>query len=165
MRKKLLASVLTGFVFCTVSAWAQTNACDLNSDGVVNATDVQLAISMTLGTAQCNAHVAGVNVCNAEIVQRVINASLGNACLTSTGMHIVSLTWTASSSSGVTGYQISRGTSASGPFAVLTTIGNITSFNDTTVVSGTTYYYVIASVAGSSVGVNSSPIQAAVPTP
>jgi hypothetical protein len=141
------------------------NACDLNSDGVVNSADVQAAINMTLGLAQCTANIAGANVCNAEVVQRVVNASLGNGCLTSTGLHVVALSWTPSTSSGVTGYQISRGTSSTGPFGVLATVGNISSYTDTTVASGTTYFYTIAAMAGSTTGSNSTPVQAAVPTP
>jgi hypothetical protein len=36
---------------------------------------------------------------------------------------------------------------------------------DTAVASGTTYYYVIATVAGTSTSANSSPVTATVPTP
>jgi len=145
---------------------AALNACDLNADGAVNSTDVQLSINMSLGTTPCTAAVAGTNVCNAEVVQRVVNASLGNGCLVSTGLHVVSLSWTLSTSTGVTGYQISRGTSSTGPFTALASVGNtVTSYTDTTVVSGTTYYYVIATVAGSTSSSNSSPVQASVPTP
>jgi fibronectin type 3 domain-containing protein len=96
----------------------------------------------------------------------VINASMGQTCLTSTGLHVVSLSWAASTSSGVTGYQVSRGTSSSGPFTLLSSVGaTTTSYLDTTVVSGTTYYYVVAAVAGSSVSANTTPVAAPVPTP
>lgn len=55
--------------------------CDLNSDGVVNAVDVQLAINQVLGTAPCgSADVNRDGRCDAVDVQRVINASLGQAC-------------------------------------------------------------------------------------
>jgi hypothetical protein len=163
MRKSVRTIKIAGLFLCSFPLLAQTNACDLNGDGVVNQTDVQAAINMSLGIAQCTANIAGPNVCNAEVVQRVINASLGNGCLTSTGLHVVSLSWNASTSSGVTGYRIARGTNASGPFAVVGTVGGNTSYTDTTVVSGTTYFYVIAAIAGSTVGANSSPVQAVVP--
>jgi fibronectin type 3 domain-containing protein len=79
---------------------------------------------------------------------------------------VVSLTWAASTSSGITGYQVSRGTSSSGPFTPLTTVSASTlSYVDTTVASGTTYYYVVATVAGTSTSANSSPVTATVPTP
>lgn len=62
--------------------------------------------------------------------------------------HIVSLSWTASSSSNVVGYNVYRGT-VSGTYAKITSapVGN-TSYLDATVQSGqnTTYYYVVTAV-------------------
>ena len=56
--------------------------CDLNGDGVINATDVQIAINQALGLSPCNAADLQENgQCNVIDVQRVINASLGGACL------------------------------------------------------------------------------------
>jgi hypothetical protein len=57
--------------------------CDLNLDGVVNALDVQAAISQVLGTATCgSADLQQLGQCNVVDVQRVINASLGGSCRT-----------------------------------------------------------------------------------
>ena len=166
MRKLSIASLVAGLILSSASSWAQTNACDLNSDGVVNLTDVMAAINMAIGISPCTANVAGANACNAIVVQRVVNASMGQTCLVSTGLHVVSLSWTASTSSGVTGYQISRGTASTGPFTPIATVGGSTlSYTDTTVVSGQTYYYVVATVAGSSVSSNSTPVSALIPTP
>jgi hypothetical protein len=166
MRKPSMSSLTAGLFLCSVSAWAQTNPCDINGDGTVNNADVQAAVNMSIGISTCTADVAGPNVCNAVVVQRVVNASLGQSCLVSTGLHVVELTWTASTSSGITAYQVSRGTSSTGPFSVLASVGaSTTSYMDTTVASGTTYYYVVAAVAGSSVGANSIPATAPVPTP
>jgi IPT/TIG domain len=56
-------------------------SCDVNADGVVNATDVQVAISQAIGTASCgSADLQQNGSCNVVDVQRVINASLGQAC-------------------------------------------------------------------------------------
>ena len=64
-------------------AWPfQINPCDLNNDGAVTVADVQLAINMDLGKLPCTANIDGVGVCNLIVVQRVINASLGETCLT-----------------------------------------------------------------------------------
>ena len=164
--RKMSICLAAGFVLCSMSGWAQTSACDLNGDGSVNSADIQAAVNMSIGVSPCAATVAGTNVCNSIIVQRVVNASMGQTCLVSTGLHVVALNWTASTSSGVTGYQVSRGSSASGPFSPLATVGGTTlSYLDTTVVSGSTYYYVVATVAGSSTSPNSTPITAVVPTP
>jgi hypothetical protein len=121
------------------------NACDLNHDGIVNSADVQLAVNMTLGLAPCTAAIAGANVCDIVLVQGVINASLGEGCLISTGLHVVDLNWTASTSSGIVGYKIYRGTTSGGPYTLLSLVGNVTSYRDTSVASGQTYYYVATS--------------------
>ncbi|HKB93849.1 MAG TPA: fibronectin type III domain-containing protein, partial [Gaiellaceae bacterium] len=60
----------------------------------------------------------------------------------------VALTWSAPAGDGgspITGYTISRGTSSGGE-TTLTTVGNQTSYTDTTAVNGTTYYYTVAAV-------------------
>jgi hypothetical protein len=56
--------------------------CDLNSDGVTNVVDVQIAVNMALGTTPCVANINGQGVCAVTTVQRVVNAVLGNACIT-----------------------------------------------------------------------------------
>jgi hypothetical protein len=59
-----------------------TTSCDLNSDGSVNAADVQIAINQALRIAPCGAaDLLQTGDCNVIDVQRVINASLGAACV------------------------------------------------------------------------------------
>ncbi|MGI0088651.1 MAG: fibronectin type III domain-containing protein, partial [Nitrosotalea sp.] len=60
----------------------------------------------------------------------------------------VSLSWTAPSSNGgsaITNYKIYRSTS-SGTETLLTTVGNVNSYTDTTVTNGQTYYYKVTAV-------------------
>jgi hypothetical protein len=58
------------------------SACDLNGDGKVDTTDVQIAIAQVLGATACtNASLTGVGQCTVVSVQRIINASLGGACV------------------------------------------------------------------------------------
>lgn len=165
--RKALSVLSAGLFLLSVSAWAQSNACDLNGDGKVDASDVQSAINMSLGLSGCSANIYGANVCNVVMVQRVINASLGGACVTGTGAvaHSVSLNWTASTSSGVTGYKVYRGTASGGPYSLLTTVGTTTSATDGSVTSGQTYYYVLTAVAGGVESSYSNQAQAAIPTP
>jgi hypothetical protein len=56
--------------------------CDLNGDGLINSTDVQIAINQALGAACTNADLVGNGQCNVVDVQRVINASMGASCKT-----------------------------------------------------------------------------------
>jgi hypothetical protein len=59
------------------------SSCDLNGDGVVNSSDVQLAINQALGISTCSsAALQGNGQCNVVDVQRVIIAALGGACIT-----------------------------------------------------------------------------------
>lgn len=145
------------------------NACDLTSDGLVNSLDVNSAVNMVLGLAPCTANIQAPGVCDIVTVQRVVNATLPNGtCLTGTiaTPHTVTLNWVASVSAGVTGYNIYRGTSSGGPYTKLNSaIVNSTSYVDTTVQSGTTYYYVATAWDGSNESGFSTQAQAVVPTP
>ena len=172
MNRVYLAILAAGMsLFSPSAVWAQAgNACDLNQDGVVNVLDIQLAINMALGSAPCAANVAGAGVCNIAVVQRVTNAVLSGTCSTGAsiaGAHGVSLTWTASTSSNVTGYNVYRGTQTSGPYAKLTSSPvAATAFTDLAVQAGQTYYYVATAVDDSNnESAYSGQAQAVVPSP
>ena len=63
--------------------------------------------------------------------------------------HSVALTWDASASN-VVGYNTYSGTTSGGPYAKLVQAPvNATSYTDTTVQSGLTYYYVVTAVDSS----------------
>jgi len=145
---------------------AQTSPCDLNGDGVVNSADVTLAVNMALGTTPCTANLEGADVCTVITVQRVVNASLGGTCITYNS-HAVTLNWTASSSTGVAGYDVFRSTTSGGPYTQMnSTLITGTTYKDTAVSPGVTYYYVATSVTSSGVqSAYSSQISATVPTP
>jgi hypothetical protein len=80
--------------------------------------------------------------------------------------HSATLTWNASTSS-VVGYHAYRGTASGGPYAKLTSSATeSTTFTDSTVQSGQTYYYVVTAVASSGAeSVNSNQTQAIIPSP
>ena len=73
--------------------------------------------------------------------------------LTGTGVtqtqHTVDLSWTASSDA--VGYNIYRGTTSGGPYTIInSSLDSTTAYTDSTVVSGSTYYYVATAVNSSS---------------
>ena len=164
-------SLLLQLVLLAVSgqfAWSQ-NACDLSQDGAVNLVDVQLAVNMALGLVSCTANINGSAVCNVTTVQRVINASLGLPCVTGAGPgpHTVTLAWTASTSPNVSGYNVYRGTMSGGPYTKVNTALVVgTSYLDTTVQAGQTYYYVATALdGGSNESAYSNQAQAVIPSP
>ncbi|HKD94095.1 MAG TPA: fibronectin type III domain-containing protein [Gaiellaceae bacterium] len=64
------------------------------------------------------------------------------------GNATVGLAWSAPASNGgaaVSGYRVYRGTSSGGE-TLLTTLGNVTSWTDTSLTNGTTYYYEVTAV-------------------
>ena len=80
--------------------------------------------------------------------------------------HSVTLTWNASTSS-VAGYRAYRATTAGGPYTSLNSTANPQlRWTDSTVQSGTTYYYVVTSVAADTVeSTYSNQATAAIPKP
>lgn len=78
-----------------------------------------------------------------------LSASAGNA--------VAHLTWTAPSNGGsaITNYKVYRGTTSGGE-TLLTTLGNVTSFDDTGVTNGTTYFYKVSAVNGIGEGAQSN---------
>ena len=62
---------------------AQTSACDVNRDGVINIVDVQLGVNQVLGITSCStADLIGNGVCSVVDVQRIVNAAFGGTCKT-----------------------------------------------------------------------------------
>jgi hypothetical protein len=151
------------------SAGAQTTSpCDLNGDGQVNIVDVQLATNMALGLIPCTATVEAAGVCDLVVVQRVTNAALGQTCVTGLPAgHNVALTWTASTSANVKGYYVYRGSVSGGPYTKLaTSLAAGTSYTDTTVAAGQTYYYVATSLdTNNQESAYSTEVKAVIPSP
>lgn len=92
-----------------------------------------------------------------------------NVSLTGTGVtissHTVGLTWDASTSSGVTGYFVYRGTVTGGPYSkVNSSEDSSLSFTDSGLLSGQTYFYVVTAVDSSNVESGfSNEVSAAIP--
>lgn len=73
--------------------------------------------------------------------------SVATISLAGAGAHSVDLTWSASTTPGITGYDVYRGTTLGGPYTKLnTTIVQGTNYTDDTAQTGQTYYYVTTAV-------------------
>lgn len=70
---------------------------------------------------------------------------------------LVNLNW--SSSTGATSYTVQRALTSGGPFTTLATVAG-TSYNDTVVTNGTTYYYVVNAVNSTGASSNSTVVAA-----
>ena len=74
------------------------------------------------------------------------------------GDNQVALSWTAPAVGSPTSYNVKRSTTSGSGYAAITTPGaqTTTSYNDTTAVNGTTYYYVVSAVNAIGEGANST---------
>jgi len=86
-----------------------------------------------------------------------------NLTATATSGQVV-LTWTASSSSGVTNYNVKRSPSSGGPYTIIGSTPS-TTYTDTNVMNGTTYYYVVSALNAGGEGPNSAEVSATPPIP
>ena len=100
------------------------------------------------------------NATNAPTTQSLSGTGIAPA-------HNVALTWNASTSSNVVGYNVYRGTVSGGPYSrINSSLDASTSYTDNTVAAGTTYYYVVTAVDNSSNESGySNQTTAVVPTP
>ena len=122
----------------TVSGGQSTTTLTTDAEGKIS---IPWVMGPTLGT---NTIVATVN---ASTITTTLNANAydkpGSVSLAATNTSTaVNLTWTAATytGGGTLSYNIQRSTSASGPFSTLSTVTS-TTFNDTTAVPSTIYYY------------------------
>jgi hypothetical protein len=122
--------------------FAQSNACGSSLAAGANCT-----IVVTFTPSEAAAETASLSITDNA------SGSPQSVSLTGTGTHDVILSWTASTSSGVEGYNVYRGTSSGGESStpLNTTLVNGTTFTDTNVTAGTTYYYVVMAVNSSNV--------------
>jgi hypothetical protein len=166
-RTEIAGALAACFLGVSPLAWAQTSACDLNADGVINNTDFNLANGMALGNPVCTANVEAHLVCTVITVQRVYNSYHGQPCIVYNA-HAANLSWTASTTPNVT-YNVYRATAPTGPFTTPLNSSPVsaTTFKDTSVSAGQTYYYVVTAVAsnGTQSAASSPPVQATIPSP
>lgn len=76
----------------------------------------------------------------------------------------VKLTWAASVTPNVSGYNVLRSTVSGGPYAQVGSVaGNVLTFTDNTVLSNTTYFYVVRAQISGVESANSNQVTAAIP--
>ncbi len=126
-----------------------------------NSVSIQMTFApQASGTASAKVTFAS-NASNSPTVQSLSGSG------TPPPQHSAALTWNASTSSSVVGYNIYRGANSGGPYTQINSAPDATtSDNDSTVLGGQTYYYVLTAV--DSTGAESSysnEVQAVIPYP
>jgi hypothetical protein len=140
------------------SDFAQTNTCGSSLAAGANCTIVVMFTPSLTGTRTASVSIAD----NAS-------GSPQTVPLSGAGTHDVILSWTASTTPGVVGYDVYRGTTPGGPYPTQlnSTPINGTTYSDETAQAGQTYYYVVTAVASDDVtqSADSVPASATVSSP
>ncbi len=150
--------VLTSLVFtgANPSDFAESNNCGSSVVAGANCTIVVLFTPAASG-----ARTAALSISDNA------NGSPQTVSLSGTGSHDVILSWTASPTSGVIGYDVYRGTTSGGENStpLNSTLISGTSYTDESVMSGVTYYYLVTAVSsnGATQSAASNEISATVP--
>ena len=140
------------------SDFAQTNTCGSSVAAGANCTIAVMFTPSVTGTEAASLSIADNSSGSPQTVS-----------LSGAGTHDVILSWTASTTPGVVGYNVYRGTTSGGPYPTQLNSAPIngTTYTDETVQAGRTYYYVVTAVASNDVtqSANSNQVSAAVPSP
>jgi hypothetical protein len=138
------------------SDFAQTNTCGGSLAAGANCT---IAVWFTPS-------IAGSEAASLSMADNA-SGSPQTVSLSGAGTHDVILTWAASTTPGVVGYNVYRGTTSGGPYPTQlnSTPINGTTYCDSTVQAGQTYYYVVTAVASNDVtqSADSNEVSATVP--
>jgi fibronectin type 3 domain-containing protein len=155
-------STVSGGPYAMVGCSAGTSFVDT---GLTNGTTYHYVVSATY-TGGPVAGGASANSSQASATPQAATPQPPTGLTATPGNTQVSLSWVASS--GATSYNVKRSTVSGGPY---TTVGSpgVTSFTNTGLTNGTTYFYVVTAVnasgeSGNSSQVNATP-QAVVPAP
>jgi hypothetical protein len=139
------------------SDFAQTNTCGSSVAAGANCAIAVIFTPSALGTRAASLSVTD----NAS-------GSPQTVPLSGTGARYVVVSWTASTTAGVVGYNAYRGTTSSGPFTQMNSSSiSGTTFTDAGVQAGQTFYYVVTAIASDDVTVStkSNVASASVPSP
>ena len=134
---------------------ANVSATSYTDTSVTNGTTYYYVVSASnsaggsANSSQASATPSGIQVPQVPAVPTGLTATAGNGQ--------VALSWNASS--GASGYTVKRSTTAGGPY---TNVANVSgsSYTDSAVTNGTTYYYVVSASNSAGGGANSSQVSA-----
>ncbi len=103
-----------------------------------------LGAAATAGASYTDSTSAAATYTAGALQPATAPAATAGTCSTVTGDRTV-LTWTATTSTWASGYEIARSTTAGGPYTVIATVSGVgtTTYNDGPLAFSTTYYYAI----------------------
>jgi hypothetical protein len=124
--------------------WVSSGSLPPGLKATASSSTTSFLISGTPTTAGTYTFSASVKGCGGHVSTKSYSVVSNSA----TSQHVVNLSWIASTSSNVMGYNVLRSTTSGGPYQQINTGGLVAStlFTDSSMVSGNTYYYVAVAV-------------------
>jgi hypothetical protein len=165
------SSALSGSLAASGASVTINSASSTNGEFVLSG--ISLPVTLNAGqstgfTVTFTPQASGATSASVSFASNAANSPTTQT-MTGTGttptQHTVDLSWNAVS--GVAGYNVYRGTVSGGPYTMInSSLDGTTTYIDSTVVSGTTYYYVVTSVDSDQAESGySNQAQAVVPNP
>lgn len=158
--KTAYSAVINASSGCTPYKW--TIASGALPGGVtakVSSTTTTLTLAGTPTTAATYSFTVKVTGCGGGVSQKAYKVAIQ-----ATANHVVDLSWTASTSSSIVGYNIYRSPDAATWKKINPSLTASTLYSDSTVANGTMYYYAATAVDSSGrESVKTAPVKAVVP--
>jgi hypothetical protein len=139
------SGTVTAMDGCTPYKWSiVAGSLPAGLSAQASSTTTSFTISGTPTETGSNAFEVQVEGCGRHISQQTYTVQIQQP-------YSVDLSWDASTSSNISGYNVYRSTTSGGPYSQINTTGLVTgtTYADTTVATGTTYYYVTTAVNSS----------------
>lgn len=143
--------VSVSYLVCTPtsleSGVATTCTVTLSGAAPTTGTEVLLSSNDSLLPASANSVTVPAGATSTTFTATAGTVSTNQSVtLTATALNSVSLSWTASTSSNATYYNVYRGVTSSGPYTLVRNVGLVTTFVDNNIQNGQNYYYVTTAV-------------------
>jgi hypothetical protein len=148
-----LGNIITGYVSPDGTNWAATDVGRFNGTPPATIYVGLVVCSLANGTLNTSTF-SHVQITGGNGGAPVVTPAAPAALVASPGEGVVPLRW--QSSFGATSYTVKRATTSGGPYTNVATGVTASSYTDTTVTNGTTYYYVVTASNSAGTSGNSS---------
>ncbi|MBI3608872.1 MAG: fibronectin type III domain-containing protein, partial [Nitrospirae bacterium] len=161
-QQRVYRSTTTGGPYSLVTSFANNTTAAYTDTGLTNGTTYFYVLRAFDGTQE-SANSTQVSAAPVDNVAPAAPTGVSAVDRPADNGGAINLAWTPSTATDVTQQRVYRSTTTGGPYSLVTTFANntTTSYTDTGLTNGTTYYYVIRAFDGTQESANSTQVSAA----
>ena len=157
----LYRSTIAGGPYVKLNAALLTGTSMVDASGLSNGTRYYYVLRAVDTSANESVNSAEASAVPADNLAPLAPSDLTAADRPADGGGAIVLAWSASASTNVVGYVVLRGTVSGGPYTPLSPAASATTFTDTGLTDGTTYYYRVRALDGANQSPDSNEASAA----